>query len=178
MADHNNAEAWVAASVAALREHGSLCGRIHVHKLLFISKELGLVDPPFDFVFYRYGPYSFGLDSAFTQMELYGQLSKTFPNEGYGARYSVTAAGSDEAASLDRSDRRALQVLAGELGRSDSQSLELWATCIWAMKEDGLSEDDQIIDRVLELKPKFSRPAVLEGLAHTRQLVERLTESA
>lgn len=133
-----------------------------------------MIDPPFEFVFYRYGPYSFGLDSTFTQMELYGQLSKAFPNEGYGARYSVTAAGSSEIASLDQADLQALKSLAREIGGHDSQALELRATCIWAMIEENKSDDHEIVERVLKLKPKFSREAVVKGLADTRQLVERL----
>lgn len=50
-----HAREWVAASINALNRAGSWTGRIHIHKLLFVLKSLGLADPPVRFELYQYG---------------------------------------------------------------------------------------------------------------------------
>lgn len=167
-------EAWIAASAACLNAQGSWTGRIHLHKHLYITKALKLASPPFEFVLYQYGPYSYELDSLVAQMELYGQIVKHFPSPGYGPRYLVSSLGAEEAAGLTLEDRDALERVAVGLGDSDSQTLELQATCLWVEQEERISEDDALIKRVKLLKPKYDEARIARELEAIRVLARTL----
>src|SRR5258706_15657637 len=86
-------KAWVAAAIRALRDRHSWTGRIHIHKLLFILRALGLAKPPFRFELYQYGPYSFGLDAVIADMDLDGTVSREYPKAGYGPKYQLSQEG-------------------------------------------------------------------------------------
>jgi len=170
----NSAEAWIAAATAELRRNNSWTGRIHIHKHLYLAQELGLADPPFEFVLYQYGPYSYDIDTEIAQMELYGYLQKSFPRDGYGPSYSVSAIGSEEAAQLDKGSAKALARVATAIGDADSQTLELRATCLWVERQEGLLEDKLIVNRVQKLKPKYTVERVAGELTAVRKLSKEL----
>jgi uncharacterized protein YwgA len=167
--------AWIAAAVDALNRHGSWTGRVHVHKHLFLTKAVGLANPPFDYSLYQYGPYSYDLDGEIAQMELYGLLLKDYPKTGYGPKYFLSELGAEEARELRREDREALERVAAEIGGHDSQSLELQATCLWVQNEEGVQDDAKLIQRVRELKPKYDEPRIRHELAAVRSLISTLT---
>jgi uncharacterized protein len=167
-------EAWIASSIAALNRTGSWTGRIHVHKLLYLAKALDLSEPPFDFVLYQYGPYSYDLDAAIAQMDLYGLVVKSYPNPRYGPKYVVTELGAEEASQLDAGDLEALNRLARQLGDCDSQSLELQATCLWVEQEEGVTDDAEIVRRVKHLKPKYDDTRIDQALKAVQRLAASL----
>lgn len=151
-------EAWIANTVESLRRHGSWAGRIHIHKLLFVVKELGLADVPFDFELYHYGPYSFELDSAIEDMQLYGLLDRVFQHPGYGPKYALTQAGQSVARSPAFQQSPVVDRVAQFFGTKSSKDLELMATCLWVKRHGdarSLSEDE-VIERVRIIKPKYT----------------------
>ena len=172
-----SSEVWIAATVAALNRSGSWTGRIHIHKHLYLTKALGLAAPPFDFVLYQYGPYSYDLDSDIAQMELYGQLIKVYPSPGYGARYMVSELGAEEGGQLSAEATAALQRVANALGNSDSQSLELQATCLWVRQQENITEDTAVVQRVRQLKPKYDEVRIGHELDALKLLTGKLSVS-
>lgn len=170
--------AWVARAVAALNKHGSWTGRIHLHKHLYFTKELELAKPPFDFALYQYGPYSYELDVEIAQMELYGQLTKSFPSPGYGPRYRLSDLGVEEAKELTASDQEALERVAEAIKDSDSQALELQATCLWVLNNEKVFDEAPLIDRVKQLKPKYGKDRIEKELTSLGGLVKSLTGRA
>ena len=172
--DSEHPESWIAESVRLLRQNGSWTGRIHVHKHLFLAKALAGSRCPLDFSLYQYGPYSYELDSKIAEMELYGQLSKNFPSPVYGPQYSVPPAGLAYAQELSPQEKKILDRVAKRIGSSDSPTLELQATCIWVMLEEGVQAEDQVVDRVLALKPKYDRARIQQELSNAKQLQSAL----
>lgn len=171
-----NREAWVASAIRELRRSGSWTGRIHVHKLLYLVSELGLAKPPFSFVLYQYGPYSYDLDAAIADMEMFGQIEKSFPKPGYGPRYGVSDFGSASGPCLALADADAVVRVARAFGNLDSQSLEVLATCVWVELKEGLKSDDAIVNRVKFLKPKYDESRIRLELRAARDLIRNLRE--
>lgn len=147
---------WILATVEELRRHGSWCGRIHIHKLLFFVKAANLAEPPFEFELYHYGPYSFDLDSQIADLEMYGQLDRVFTRPGYGPQYSVV---DEDHPYLETPNANAIHRVAEFFGPRSGKDLELLATALWALKIEGLS-GDKLVQRVLELKPHFDNSQI------------------
>jgi len=169
---------WVLAAVQALNHHGSWTGRIHIHKHLFITQVLELAQPPFDFVLYDYGPYSFGLDDEIVDLELFGCLERSYPKPGYGPRYEPTLRGLEGGRAIRPVDAKALGRVAAGLGDSKSQDLELIATCLWMERRERVARDDEIVQRVRRVKPKYDEPDIREGLRKAHDLATQLAAKA
>ena len=165
---------WVLTAVDALNRHGSWTGRVHIHKHLFITQVLGLAAPPFGFVLYDYGPYSFDLDQAVTDLELFGYLTRSYPEPGYGPRYEPTLQGLEVARALQENERQAVERVAKQLGDRKSQALELIATCLWFERNEGVSDRAEVVKRVKLVKPKYDDDAIHRNLDDARALAEAL----
>jgi uncharacterized protein YwgA len=169
----DSSPAWVIEAVRSLRLVDSWTGRIHVHKLLFISQILGLAAVPFNFELYQYGPYSFQLDSVIAELESDGLLSKQYPRAGYGPRYAVTAA---VKSAMRAADVKALGSAARELKSQNSSDLELIATCLWVERREKVGDDEKVVARVKQIKPRYLEAEIDEKLATARAIASRLTK--
>jgi uncharacterized protein YwgA len=165
---------WVLGAADALIRHRSWTGRIHIQKHLFLTQLLQLARPPFDFVLYDYGPYSFELDEQIGCLEMFGLLERSYPQPGYGPRYTPTPPGLVLAAQLPGPDRAALNRVGETLGDRNSQDLELIATCLWFEKREGLSDRKVVVARVKEAKPKYDEAAILPRLEQAEALAAQL----
>jgi uncharacterized protein YwgA len=172
-------DAWIAAAAEALNRHGSWTGRIHIHKLLFVAKALDLAKPPFEFVLYDYGPYSFELDDQAIESEMMGEITRSYPRAGYGPRYAPTLRGREASAALRQRDRDAIGRVASQFGSRNSQELELIATCLWMERRERVTDDDALVARVMAVKPKYKEegPAIRKALNDAREIAAALKSS-
>ncbi len=167
---------WIASAVDVLRKNGSWTGRIHVHKLIFVCDVLGLANSPFNFELYQYGPYSREIDSEISIMEAFGGLNKEFPQAGYGPKYCVDFnSGFYSASPLTGNDAIAMEKIAKAFGGAKSSELELIATCLWVENLEHETDDNQIVNRVHEIKPKYDKKTIEEHLHKTRELVRKVS---
>ena len=167
---------WVLAAAEELNRNKSWTGRTHIHKLLFITKILRLAQPPFEFVVYDYGPYSFELDEEIINLEMVGHLDHSYRKPGYGPSYEPTLQGRTMAARLPGEPTKAISRVARKLGESKSQELELLATCLWVERKEKVSTDEAIVSRVRELKPKYGKLEIQRKLKAARKLADSLAE--
>jgi uncharacterized protein YwgA len=169
--------AWVLRAVDELRRNGSWTGRTHLHKLLFMADRLLDVAQPFQFELYRFGPYSYELDEHLRLLEGVGLVDREQRREGYGPSY-VARQGWESAIaehlSTGSTDLAKLARIAQELGSLKTADLEVIATCLWAARDEGISDDSAIVDRVLQLKPRYAREFVAEKLAHLKGICSEL----
>ncbi len=165
---------WVLAAAHALNEQDSWTGRVHIHKHLFITQVLRLAVPPFDFVLYDYGPYSFELDEEIVNLEMFGFLSRSYPQPGYGPRYEPTALGLSEARSLPESDCEAIKRVAKAIGGRKSLELELIATCLWFERKEGVSDRNEVVRQVTQAKPKYDEETIRRQLDDAHALIKSL----
>jgi len=129
-----------------------------------------LADIPFDFELYHYGPYSFELDGVLAEMEMFGELNKRYRKAGYGPSYEITSLGEEALAQLGAEEIDVSATVAAKLARLDSAALELIATCLYVELVEGESDDDVIVPRVKEIKPKYSVSRIEWALGQARRL--------
>ncbi len=172
----NEGANWILAAAGELNRHGSWTGRIHIHKLLFVTQILRLAKPPFSFEVHDYGPYSFGLDEEINRLEMFGFLDRSYPQPGYGPRYEPTLKGRKAGGKLAKEAVSAIGRVANQLGKRNSKALELLATCLWVEREEDVTEEQEILTRVGELKPKYREGEVRGGFEDAREIAASLAK--
>jgi len=165
-------EEWVIEALKTLKQSGQWSGRFRAHKTLFLVEALGLAKPPFEFELYQYGPYSFDLDATFVALEAEGRITSSYPKPGYGAMYKV--ASESQSQQLTGDDRSAIEQASNKLCRLSTNDVELVATCVYAQRRLGASDDDAIVDIVGKIKPKYEKPEIREALIKTRKIQAEL----
>lgn len=171
--------AWALQAIDELRRVDSWTGRIHIHKLLYLGSRLLDIKTPFEFELYRFGPYSFDLDDTIRDLSVADLISREYRHPGYGPTYSSRDGWRKSVPhSLDPTTIGQLQHLAKEIGSKQGGNLELIATCCWVEQDNDISDDDEIIRRVRELKPKYNEETIRKGLQEYRQLRQALSKSA
>lgn len=164
---------WILRAVTELQRNGSWTGRTHVHKLLYMADRLLDIKQPFEFELYRFGPYSYALDAHLRLLEGIGLIHREQRHEGYGPSYrasdgwDVMVAGSH---GINEAGTQKLAPLAKALGDMQAADLEVIATCLWAIRDEELTEDQAIIQRVLHLKPKYPEMFVGQKLSQLRDI--------
>lgn len=170
--------AWVLRAIESLNSSGSWTGRTHVHKLLFVAKQLGGADVPFSYELYQYGPYSYELDSTIRDLQGVGLLEPVARAPGYGPSYIATEGWTRLLSGRgDLGDRQTkiLNDVAASFGDMSSSDLEVVATCLWVEDVEGVRSEDGIVDRVRELKPRYKSPFIKSKLQDLRAIRSKLS---
>lgn len=156
--------AWALHAIDQLNQQKSWTGRVHIHKLLYLTKELLKSEVPFQFDLYRFGPYSFDLDEEIRELTTFGLASGSLISEGYGPSYRVAekfkSILEQPEGELPEDNLRDLEKVARAIGASSSGDLELLATCLWVEHQESISGADDVIARVKQIKPRYSEPQI------------------
>jgi uncharacterized protein YwgA len=73
--------------IEAMREQGSWCGETNIQKACFFLQEVTRVPLGFDFILYRYGPYSFDLTDELTALRADSIFALRIRDPKYGPCY-------------------------------------------------------------------------------------------
>ncbi|HEU4760555.1 MAG TPA: hypothetical protein VFT91_11330 [Dehalococcoidia bacterium] len=161
----------LAAIVDMLNKAGSWTGRTHIQKFIYFAQELLGLPTGYEFVLYQRGPYCFELDADIRTLRSIGAVDIS-PAPPYGPSYVPTELGKSilRLSPVGEEMTHSLTALSKSLGRpKQARDLELLATTLFAMNE-GNELDEDIIQRVLSLKPQFQRSEVEDGLSEVRGL--------
>lgn len=149
--------AWILAVIEGLRKHESWTGKTHVQKTLYLIEAATLSKPPFEFVLYKHGPYSFDAESAIEEMESYGAIAIE-PVPGYGV--TITPGPMAEyvraKVQLGTKEQRAMAKVCKFAGSRNVANLERLATAAWIRKKEGRTKDNDVACRLNEIKPHIS----------------------
>jgi hypothetical protein len=151
--------AVLTALADGLRQRGSWCGETHLQKATYFLQELFGVPLGFDFIFYKHGPFAFGLRDELTALQADGlmelrpqpepfgpSLVPTPTSQAFRARYPVT---------LDHYGR-AVGLVADTLGRKGVVELERLATALFVTREQPSAPTEARARRINQLKPHVS----------------------
>src|SRR5438067_2446564 len=83
-------DAVLSSLATKLIENGSWCGETHLQKATYLLQEVFLVPMAFDFVLYKYVPFSFDLRDELGSMLADGLL-ELLPVQPYGPKLIPTA---------------------------------------------------------------------------------------
>lgn len=149
-------------------------GRKAFQKVVYLLQKLAGVPLGFRYTFYTYGVYSFELASTLGAVEnMKGIIADYDP----AVRAHNLRAGK-EAETLEHKGRNLLEDYASEIesildfarGKTGKE-LELSSTVIYVARNEELEEADaekRLIERVAELKPRFSRSQITDDVGALR----------
>lgn len=157
--------------LSALRSVHPFQGRTKVQKILYLANLCGW-NAMSDYRYHKFGPYS---DAVATELENFGKNGwveeRPFEtrNGELSYAYSLTRQGrkvaDSLAAKIDDPDliRRTMS-LVKDLHNLSSDDLEIMATLVFMRRSEPGISGDELIDIVLELKPKFDRDRIAKGM--------------
>lgn len=149
--------AIVTELIDRLRENGSWCGETHIQKATFFLQELLAVDLEYDFIMYRYGPFSFTLRSELTEMKADGLLDLRHA-QPYGPIHFTTES---SLAVRERFPKTLASVsgkisaVAERLGGKDVADLEGFATALFVWRNEDADSIEKISSAVQRHKPRL-----------------------
>jgi uncharacterized protein YwgA len=161
--------------IAKSLEHTQL-GKTKLQKLVFLMQELKGVPTDYRFHFYTYGPYSSSLTGDASYLDAIGGLGIR-QHLGFGA-YEILP-GKDADSFLTKSEsfldehKDKIDAIIEQFGRGSAQDLELIATLVYIAHYEPSFEpgnDQFLIDRARELKPKFGENEIRSSLGKLKDL--------
>lgn len=137
---------------------------------MYFLQEVGGVECGYDFVLHTYGPYSSTLQADVDAARAFGFVTIQYDQTIGG--YEITP-GTEMCTSEYLSEAaEALDELLDNYASFSAKNLELRATIVYAERElrsdIGKVDDDQIIEVVHDLKPRFNKRQIITTLNELR----------
>lgn len=150
--------AVIATLVKAYREKNLFCGETHVQKSVFLMQELLNVPLGFDFLLYKYGPFSFDLQQHLATMRADDMLSVR-PLE-----YAATFEPGDQTRFLEKNlpntiarYRSEVNFAVERLGGLTVKQLEPLSTALYFTRLHPKEDVSERAARIREVKPHIPR---------------------
>jgi len=155
-----------------MNEMGSWSGETHFQKTVFFLEDGLEVPIGFQFVMYKYGPYSFDFHDDLTIMRGNG-LIDLVPH-GYGSSFSATESSRRLRAKFPKTLGRYQDQLdwsAEKISRRGVGDLERVSTALFIMKRENLEDSEAIARRLIQIKPHVSEDSALAAATEAIQLL-------
>jgi len=158
-----------------LRQHGSWCGEAHVQKATYLLKDLCDVPLNFDFILYKYGPFSFELRDELTAFRADGLIILE-PKSYYGPRLKVTELGQSLLTRFPRTlskYRDYINSVTKPLGARGVSDLECLATALYITKNyHGAPSIRDRVQKLRDEKPHVSAKSAEEAIREIDNLMK------
>jgi uncharacterized protein YwgA len=169
------------AIAKALKDAGSWGGETHVQKTSYLVNALGNVNPGWEFVLYKHGPYSFDLHDDLVSSQAMGLLIQR-PQQPYGPSLEVSEDGLrllNQFSVVQRDAKPKIELIARLVGQKNIFELERLATAVFVTAEKAGASPEDRAARLRELKPHVTDGAALSAVTEADQLMqEARTERA
>jgi hypothetical protein len=161
-------QAFVMELVEGLRKTGNWCGETHVQKTIFFTQLLSDQPPPFKFVLYKHGPFSFDLSETLSVMGALRYLEDEVPDPRYGPRLKPNS----DAITLLRQkfgtlavNRKAeIEFVVEKLSNYGVAMLERLGTALYFTKQEPIQESLLRAQKINEVKPHISQIEALKAI--------------
>ncbi len=166
--------------IEAMREEDSWCGETNIQKACFFLQEVTRVPLGFDFILYKYGPYSFDLTDELTSLQADSILALRIRDPKYGPCYlpgELSELVKGRFRNTIRRYEEHTRFVATRLGTKGVQELECLATALYVTRDLGETKA-QIAERaseVTDLKPHIRMDQAQKAL---REIDVMLDEAA
>jgi uncharacterized protein YwgA len=155
-----------------LSKNGSWCGETHLHKCTLFLQELLKVPLGYEFIFYKYGPYSFELSDEVSRLRG-DELVAVAPTPPYGVRIQPgTNAGLvfEKFHSTSELYRDQINFVASKVGPKSVSELEKIATALWVSLH---AEPNQTItgEHITNLKPHVKSEEANKALDELKEIM-------
>ncbi len=168
--------ALVSELLDRIRANNVWAGPVHLQKSMFFLQEMRGVPLDFEFVLYRYGPYSFELQDEIEYIRGSGFLKWFFHDSpGYATGLETTEASRnirDKLPKLMDKYEDDLAFVSENIGPMRSMQLERVSTSFYYMVK-GLEGDEDIAREVCKVKPHIDYSDAAEAVQQVRQFAEQ-----
>ncbi len=154
---------------------GSWCGETHLQKAMYFLQSLFEIDTDFEFVLYRHGPFSFGLRDALNEMTSDGFLELVARYPGYGPSLLPAAEAQELLRRFPKTlekHRAEIRFVADSIGDKGVGELERVSTAIFLISRYPGMQDNELADKLVELKPHIHTKEALKAFEEAHQLLE------
>ena len=162
----------------SLQEAKSWCGETHLQKGMYFLQELFRVPTGFEFVLYKYGPFSFDLRDELTALRADGLLKLAFQAPPYGPSIAPTDQGKRLRERFPRTlgeHRGHIRFVAEMFGPSRVAHLERLATALYVTRKSGATAS--VEERARELTRLKPHVPCSMAAASVEELDEILAEA-
>ena len=144
-------------------------GKIKLQKLVYFLQEAFEIPTQYSFKMYHYGPYAEDLDTDSTILKSIGYISIDPDKDGYGFHLKPKDAPPNEWHPGITSYGENINKVIDILGDKPAYILELLATLHFVNKLSQGASQEEVIDKVQSLKPKFDKADIA---GHYNELAE------
>lgn len=160
--------------VKRLAAKGSWAGETHVQKAAYLLSELSDIEFNFDFILYKYGPYSFGLHDELATMCADGLMERFLPDPRYGPQLVVSTMGGgleERFHSAVKRYERALDWITDILGPRRVTDLERLATAMWMTRQKPGESVQARAQEVVKIKQHISIDEAIDAVKEIDTLI-------
>ena len=156
--------------------NNSWAGPVHLQKSMFFLQEMREVPLGYEFVLYRYGPYSFELQDEIEYIRGSGILKWRFHDSPkYATGLDTTEASRDirdKLPKLMEKYEKDLAFVSENIGPMMSKQLERVSTSFY-YRVKGVEGDKEVAREVLKVKPHIDYPDAVEAAQKVRQFAKQ-----
>lgn len=167
-------QALLAAVDQRLAAEGSWCGETHLQKTIYFLQTLLKVPTDFEYILYKFGPFSRELRAELATMRADGFLELVPRPQPYGPTLDVTRSAEQQlVARWPKTLERyapALNFAARQLGHLGVADLERLATALWVRQELPDADRDEQAARLNEIKPHLSLTDAADALKQVENM--------
>lgn len=161
--------------IEEMNEKGSWSGETHVQKAVYFLQRGCKVPIDYDFILYKYGPFSFELKEDLIEMKIKDFISEIL-KPPYGP--SLTPGGKFEIyrelfLRNVQKYKEQLTFVAENISNYPVDSLEKVSTALYVLKEEKLDDDKKVAARINSLKPHISIREAEDAVKKVRSLFSR-----
>lgn len=171
-----------AALVTSLRDrladHGSWTGETHLQKGTFFLQAGTRVPLGFDFILYKFGPFSFDFRDELAYYRSAGFMGLDAQQQ-YGPRLTTTEEGHSLQGKFPKTLSRfaeRLDAVASFLGSRGVGDLERLGTALLFQREDPSLDDFGVANRICDVKPHVDYEEAVEACREVREFLS-MTEA-
>ncbi len=149
-----------------LRSQDSWCGETHIQKCVYLIQEALELPTGFEYMLYKYGPYSFDLRDLLGEMRADLLIDKEARPYPYGPTLKPSPSGLRLMGQYEATiapHRDAIGRVADKFGKRGVSDLERIGTALYVTKEKELSPTERA-RQLTRLKPHVSYPAALAAV--------------
>jgi len=174
--------ALLVSLIETMKEKDSWCGETNIQKACYFLQKLTEVPLGYDFILYKYGPYSFELTDELTGLRADSILTLRIRDPQYGPCYAAGERGNLVKDRFPKTIRRfqdETDYVASKLGSKRVGELECLATALYVSLEKGreLSIEERASE-ITKLKPHIAQRFAEEAISSVDQMFREAAKLA
>lgn len=158
-----------------LKRKGSWCGELHLQKAVYFLQELVNIPTLYEFILYKYGPFSFELRDELTSMRADGLIKLQLQPSPYGPSLVITEHGEKLKnrfpLTINRYNKK-IKFVAKIIGNKDADALEQLSTAFYVTREKLIRKDvNKRAHCIRKLKPQISQDDATNAIRNIDDII-------